>query len=310
MILRRQPNFDIQDYLHLTSRLVMSYEPDSVPSGDVTAQEFVDYFLNEFDNGAYDDEHDFFGAVATDATGGVLEITFPCNNKVDLYPEEGSELKPADFVETVEGLDAILQKDQLQKEFPLIIGYIPGQGPDITFTGCQDICVIVLTGCIPDCPAPNMDLLTTSNATHLHTAGTKFKYELFVNSSAPGYAAFIADLNVAIAPCVVPLTVANTQFAATVPVPLAADAPFDLATLISAGDTFTAPISGTISNGAITLAFGPVATVPLLVAALNGAYPSAPVSFEDNTPGDGIFEVAVGTAFDTTATGPIVLNID
>jgi hypothetical protein len=270
MILQREPNFDISDYLHLTSRVVMSYEPDNVPSGDVTGAALATWFENEFNNGAYDDEHDWFGATAV-ANADVLTITVPCPNKLDIYPEEGSELTKAAIVVTDPGAYAVLQKDQLQKEFPLIIGYIPGQGPDDTFTGCEDICIITVKGCIPHCPPTNEELLTTSNATHLHTAGTMFHYELFVNSSAAGYAAFVADLEAATG-CTIPLQVANTQFAASVDDVAAANTPIDLSSITSGTVNFDeAPVSGSISNGIVTIQFSGINTIAELVTAIDGA---------------------------------------
>jgi len=315
LILRRQANFDIQDYLHMTSRLPVTYGPSKIPSGVVTGAEFATWFEDYLSNEAYDDEHDFFGITAV-ASGSDLIITVPCPNKLDIYPDEYSELDPTQIVETTPGTDAILTKDQMQKLYPLMIGYIHGQRPDETFTGCEDVCVIDIRGCIPECVEPDKDLLTTQNAVHLHTTGTKFWYQIIVDSSAPGYADFIAALNASLPPAAqIPLVVANTSLVDNEPVVAGSDTALDLtgATTDAGGvvsDTFAdGPISGSITNGNVTLQFSGIADVPALVAALNGAYPSTPPSFADSTAGDGIFEVVDASAFATGGTS-ITITID
>jgi hypothetical protein len=205
--LRRQSNFDIEDYLHLTSSIELAYEPDPAPSGTVTAQTIRDYFLDQINNGAYDDEHDWFGITGVALTTTGITFTVPCPIKVDIFQSKGSE--PIVITETAAGTDASLSKAQLMKEYPLVIGYVPGQAPDDTFTNCEDICVIEMKGCIPGCVADAQNLLTTSNAVHLHDVGTKFHYKLFVNSSAPQYLAFITALNATAAACTLTATLAQ-----------------------------------------------------------------------------------------------------
>lgn len=311
MIVRRKPDFDIDDYLHVTTRLSVSYEPNAVPSGVVTAATFATWFADFFDNGAYDDEHDFFGVTAV-ASGADLILTVPCPTKLDIYPEEGGELIPAQIVETTPGEEAYLTKAQMQKLFPLGIGYVMGQGPDETFTGCQDVCIIDIRGCIPTCVEHDKDLLHTENAVHLHEVGTKFWYQIIVDSSAEEYSDFVTALNAVLPPTIqIPFDVANTSLSLAEAVVGGSNTVLDLATLATVtADTFDSPISGSISNGAITLEFENIATIADLVTALNTAYPTTPVSFGDATTGDNLFEVIDATPFATTATGPITLLVE
>jgi hypothetical protein len=62
---------------------------------------------------------------------------------------------------------------------------------------CQNICVIKLKGCINSCS----DFFDNQNSGHLHTGATPFDLLLYVNSAAPGFAAFIAALNLLLPPC-------------------------------------------------------------------------------------------------------------
>jgi len=248
--LRRQSNFDIEDYLHLTSDLGFTYEPDQVPSLVVTAATQSAYFLLFLNNGAYDDEHDFFGITAVAGAAGEIILTVPCPIQVDIFQSQDSE--PLAIVETV-GQTASLTRAQLMKEYPLMIGYVPGQNVDDTFTQCEDICVIDIKGCIPGCVADAQNLLTTVNAVHLHDVGTKFAYKLFVNSSAPGYGDFIGALSTATG-AICPATSAyGTQL------PAAQDLLGLALDLVDAGADATGEFSnctsatGTISNGVITL---------------------------------------------------------
>ena len=197
--LRRQTNFDIEDYLHLTSSIEMAYEPDPAPSGSTTATVIRDYFLNEINNGAYDDEHDWFGITAVSSSTDAIILTVPCPVKVDVF--QGKDSEAITIAETAAGTSATLSKAQLMKEYPLVIGYVPGQSTDDTFTQCEDICVIEMKGCIPGCVADAANLLTTSNAVHLHDVGTKFHYKLFVNSSGQHYLDFITALNATASAC-------------------------------------------------------------------------------------------------------------
>jgi len=259
--LRRQSNFDIEDYLHLTSDLGFTYEPDQVPSGVVTAATQSAYFLDFLNNGAYDDEHDFFGITAVAGAAGEIILTVPCPIQVDIFQSQDSE--PLAIAETV-GQTASLTRAQLMKEYPLMIGYVPGQNVDDTFTQCEDICVIHISGCIPGCVADAQNLLTTVNAVHLHDVGTKFSYKLFVNSSGAQYPAFIDALNAAVAACnAVPLTAAvGSQ------VPFATAAAPGLVDLVDAGATAagdfagSTTVTGSFSNGVTTIYFTTTAAVP------------------------------------------------
>lgn len=248
--LRRQSNFDIEDYLHLTSDLGFTYEPDQVPSGVVTAATQSAYFLDFLNNGAYDDEHDFFGITAVAGAAGEIILTVPCPIQVDIFQSQDSE--PLAIAETV-GQTASLTKAQLMKEYPLMIGYVPGQNVDDTFTQCEDICVIHISGCIPGCVADAQNLLTTNNAVHLHDVGTKFSYKLFVNSSGPGYGDFIAALSTATGATCPATSAYGSQL------PAAQDLTGALLDLADAGADATGEFSnctsatGTISNGVVTL---------------------------------------------------------
>ena len=150
------------------------------------------------------------------------------------------------------------------KEYPLMIGYVPGQNVDDTFTQCEDICVIHIKGCIPSCVDDDLNLLTTVNAVHLHDVGTKFSYKLFVNSSGAQYPAFIAELNSAVAACnAIPLTAAvGSQ------VPFATAAAPAVVDLVDAGATAagdfvgSTKVTGSFSNGVTTIYFTTTAAVP------------------------------------------------
>mgnify|MGYP003121524580 CR=1 FL=1 len=313
--LRRHSNFDIQDYLHLTSRIVVSYEPDQLPTGTVTAADIADWFADEINSQPYDDEHDFFG-ISASAAAGVLTLTVNCPNKVDIFNDESTKSLLSTelpvIAETDAGADAVLTKDQLQKEFPLIIGYVPGQGPDVTFTGCQDICVIKIQGCISACADPS--LLTTQNAVHLHDVATKFQIELFVNSSAPGYADFIAALNAALpAGKAVTLTYANAVGSVSV-AGAAGDTNIDLAAagLIDGGTGLfveTGALKGTLSNGLITVAFSLAAgaTETTLFNAIEAALAGAVTQGASTT--DGVLVVPAAGPFHVT-TGSYTLIIE
>lgn len=251
--LRRQANFDIEDYLHLTTSLQYTYEPEVLPSGAVTAATLSAYFLDYFNgNAVYDDEHDNFGITASLATTTVaddtLVLTVPCPVQADVFQAHGSEALT--ITETVQGVTATLTRDQLLKEYPLMIGYVPGQAPDDTFTYCEDICVIDVTGCINSCTT-NEELITTYNSVHLHTVGTKFSYKLFVNSAAPGYVEFLAALTGTIGAC----GAVRIEFGSSVPsaqangiIPMeeaGADATGEFVGCTSA--------NGTVSNGTLTV---------------------------------------------------------
>lgn len=273
MKLRREANFDNQDYLHLLSSLEVMYEPVNVPSGDVTPQMFRDYFVNFFDNNAYDDEHDFFGVtvVAHPTATDTLIMTVPCPLKLDLFVAPDAEANIT-ITETDAGQTAKLTKEILQKEYPLIIGYVPGQGPDETFTGCQDICVICIKGCIPSCVSDAQNLLTTNNASHLHAVGTNFSYKIFVNSSAPGYPDFITALNAAVGACTLTAEVGSQSPIVQVTGTAGTDT-LDLTQFMSAtagefalGD---GPITGVVSNGQVSISFN--LTVPPLTAPIDTA---------------------------------------
>lgn len=277
--LRRQSNFDIEDYLHLTSDLGFTYEPDQVPSGPTSATVIRNYFVEFMNNGAYDDEHDFFGITATASGADTLILSVPCPIQVDVFQSQDSE--PLVVTETIAGQTASLTKAQLMKEYPLMIGYVPGQNVDDTFTQCEDICVIHIKGCIPSCVDDDLNLLTTVNAVHLHDVGTKFSYKLFVNSSGAQYPAFIAELNAAVAACnSVPLTaVVGSQ------VPFVTDVTatsLDLTTIgadagTEAFGTYTSA-KGSITNGTLTVYFdvtGAPVDVGDIVAAINTATGSA-----------------------------------
>jgi hypothetical protein len=291
--LRRQSNFDIEDYLHLTSDLGFTYEPDQVPSGVVTAATQSAYFLDFLNNGAYDDEHDFFGITAVAGAAGEIILTVPCPIQVDIFQSQDSE--PLAIVETV-GQTASLTKAQLMKEYPLMIGYVPGQNVDDTFTQCEDICVIHISGCIPGCVADAQNLLTTNNAVHLHDVGTKFSYKLFVNSSGPGYADFIDELNAAVGVCSLDAIVGSQ-------VPFVTDvaaASLDLTTIgadagTEAFGTYTSA-KGSITNGTLTVYFD-VTGAPVNVSDIVGAINTATGSATPLTHAAGVITLAA--PFDT-----------
>jgi hypothetical protein len=303
--LRRQANFDIEDYLHLTSSLQYTYEPEVLPATQpVTAADLAQYFLDEFNgNALYDDEHDNFGITAELATTTVADDTLvlnvPCPVQVDVFRAHASE--PITVTETDAGATASLTRDQLLKEYPLMIGYVPGQAPDDTFTYCEDICLIELKGCITACISDDtQNLLTTYNAVHLHAVGTKFHYKLFVNSSAPGYAAFIEELNLRVASCSVDVTFGSQVAAVQDP----AGATLDLTAIGADGGTATGEFTGftaaegTISDGEVTVYFS-VTGAPVTADAINTAINTA-IGIS-NTQANGVITL-VGVPFNGDAT--------
>jgi hypothetical protein len=310
MKLRRQSNFDIEDYLHLTSDIELVYEPDDVPSGLVTAQTIRDYFLNFLDGSAvYDDEHDFFGVTAVASGTDTLILTVPCPVQLDIFKAQDAVgfVITAGVVQILEtpGQTASLTQPQLLKEYPLMIGYVPGQAPDDTFTQCEDICLIEIKGCIPTCVSDANNLLTTVNAVHLHEVGTKFHYKLFVNSSGPGYTAFITALNAAVAAC--PATPTFGSQIAAVQDP--AGATLDLTAIGADGSTATGEFTGytsaegTISDGEVTVYFS-VTGAPVTADAINTAINTAIGSA--NLQANGVITL-VGVPFNGDAT---IIKVD
>jgi len=203
--LHRHPDFDVSTYINYAVRKLYVY--DGIKSGVVTGATIAANILSQINMLANQiDQHDqFFVEAIAGATPDTIILTYPCNGYttyfVDLYIVENANLETNElptFTHTTTGIEAVLSREKLLKQFSLYIGAVPGEAPQETFTWCEDTCVISLKGCIDACS----NFFDNQNSGHLHSSATRFDLLLYVNSGAPGYAAFIADLNTSVTACV------------------------------------------------------------------------------------------------------------
>jgi hypothetical protein len=174
--------------------------------GAWTATQLANWFesyINDLYN--QNDQHDqFFIEVANDGAG-TLTITLPCSGLVayqlqGIYQIPNNNLASNEvpiFTEITPSEEAILSREKLLVQFPQEVGHVFGEAPRDQFMWCQTICVLRLKGCIDACS----DFFDNQNSGHLHTGATPFDLLLYVNSAAPGFAAFIDALNDAFTVC-------------------------------------------------------------------------------------------------------------
>lgn len=201
--LLRNPDFDNQTYFEYAMKKIYVYQ--ELASGTVTGTTLATYFedyINELYN--QNDQHDQFH-IAVTRSGNTLTITLPCSGLVTyklqgIFQIQDNNLLSAEqpvFTKTVDGEEAVLSREKLLQQFPQEVGHVFGEAPRDQFMWCQTICVIQLKGCIDACS----DWYDNQNSGFLHTGATRFDLYLYVNSAAPGFAAFISALNGAITAC-------------------------------------------------------------------------------------------------------------
>lgn len=248
IVRERSTDFDVSDYLHVTNDLDYVY-PVPAAGGAVTGATIAAYFAAKINNSRTQaDIHDNWGIVATVASN-VLTLVVPCHYNVSLFPLENTGGYTVTIANTVAGQSAKWTIPQMRRMFQKNVNQIPGQDPDISwFENCESVCVLYLKGCYDHCADINLD---RSNPVHLHAAGTKVEYVIFLNSNAPGYAAFIAALASAISTAcgsLTPIVGSNTPFASDTAANWAAGDGKDITT---AGFTF--PGTFQLSNGTVSL---------------------------------------------------------
>ena len=258
----RDSLFDIADDLHLMQRIPYIY-PEPSGGGVVTAATIASHFVDRFNNNTDSDQHDNFGITAS-SVGGVLTLIVPCPYRLSaIYNLENNGGYLPTIVNTVAGQEAFLTSEQLKRLFPKDINKIAGQWLDTAnFSDCESVCILSLNGCYDPCASINMD---RSHTVHMGTAGLKVAYDIFVNSNAPGYAAFITALAAALptnCSALIPEYGSSTAFATGTAVQWAAGV-----NITTVGFTYSATSSFQISNGVVTLTVT-AASAAALAAAL------------------------------------------
>jgi hypothetical protein len=197
LLLNRNPDFDNQTYFEYNQRKQYVYQGNL--SGVVTGVDLATWFesyINDLIN--QNDQHDQFLLSVTRSTD-TLTLTFPCSgliaySLIGIYQLPNNNLATAEipvFTETQEAVEAVLSREKLLQQFPQEIGHVFGEAPRDQWMWCQTVCVITLKGCIDACSS----FFDNQNSGHLHTGATPFDLLLYVDSSAPGFADFIAALN-------------------------------------------------------------------------------------------------------------------
>jgi len=201
--LLRNPDFDNQTYFEYAMKKVYVYQ--DLAAGTVTGTTLATYFedyINELYN--QNDQHDQFHISVT-RVGDTLTITLPCSGLVTyrlqgIFQIQDNNLLSSEqpiFTLVTPGVDAVLSRERLLQQFPQEVGHVFGEAPRDQFMWCQTVCVIYLRGCIDACS----DWYDNQNSGFLHTGATRFDLYLYVNSAAPGFAAFIGQLNLLISAC-------------------------------------------------------------------------------------------------------------
>jgi hypothetical protein len=202
--LKRHPDFDVETYFDFPTQRIYLY--DGIREGVVTGATIAANILAQMvELETQIDQHDqFFVSAQAGANPDELVLTYPCTGyttyMVGIYQLENNNLATAElptFVHTATGVEAVLSKEKLLKQYSMHIGHIPGEAPRETFTWCEDTCAISLKGCIDACS----DFFDNQNSGHLHSASTRFDLLLYVNSGAPGFEDFITAMNAAFTPC-------------------------------------------------------------------------------------------------------------
>ena len=197
LLLDRNPNFDNQTYFEYNQRKQYVFQGNL--SGAYTGTQLADWF-EDYINDLYNqnDQHDQFHLTVTNDGAGTLTITMPCSGLVayslkGIYQLPNNNLTNAEipvFTEVSEAEEAILSREKLLQMFPQEVGHVFGEAPRDQFMWCQNICVVVLKGCIEACS----EFFDNQNSGHLHTGATPFELQMYINSSSPGFNAFITQL--------------------------------------------------------------------------------------------------------------------
>lgn len=186
--------YDAANYLDLVTRESIYY-PNSLSVGNVTGTTIAAWFVQTLNYQSAMYAHDHYHVVAT-AVGNVLTLTFPCPLVVAIYDKSvGTALT---LVETVSSISAKYTADQMHQTFSYMTETVPGAGLDISyFCTCESVCVLDLKGCYTGCSTTD---LFKDNFIPLigDAAGHRVDYVLFIDSNAPGYAAFIAAIKAAL----------------------------------------------------------------------------------------------------------------
>lgn len=193
--MRRPTLYDVASYLDLLSRQGLEYDP-ALSTGTKTGTDIATWFAAAITQGQRQQHmHDTFYVTATSA-GAVLTLVFPCPYEFDIYDTTTTGGVPATamaIVETVAPIEAQYTTAQLQQMFPRGMADIPGEELDPSYVcGCEEICVLMLTVCYTGCT--DTDVERAHFQFLQHGGGYKASYVLFLNSAAPGYAAFIAQI--------------------------------------------------------------------------------------------------------------------
>lgn len=278
----RDTDFDLSSYLYMPNHVQYEY-PAPAAGGVVTGATIATYFENLFANSATQaDVHDNWGIIAT-RVGAVLTLVIPCHYTMRVLQMENTGGYSPTIVNTVVGQTAKWDTEQMKRLFTKDINKIIGQDVDLAyFSSCESVCVLYIKGCYQAC---NDTLaLDMSNPVHLHTAGTKVDYAIFINSLAPGYAAFIAALAAALptAPTCAGLTPIQGGSFPFASAPASAGAgTWDTSVEVNSKG-FTFPGTFSLSNGAVTVVVN-ATSFANLVANLN-ADPSTSIASAYATP--------------------------
>lgn len=211
--LRFSGGYDVGDSINADIPLQYTGPRVGVVSAADIAQNFLLHFTNRFRDGI-NEFSSLHNATAT-VSGAVLTITIPCNQLPDEV--EGVVGVTGAFLSTeaptvnyvTQYAPATLTRQRLHSMFPpnafSNAHTQTGEHPYrvlLNYPNCQAICMLRLEECTPACESE----YNTGTAA---VAGTKKQYDIFVNASAPGYAAFIAQLRNYIPSCNASTTLAN-----------------------------------------------------------------------------------------------------
>ena len=204
--LERNSLFDNQTYLNYANRLLYQYE--GLQTGTVTGATLASYFVQKIaDLKKYANQHDNFFVEASIKAGSpdTMVLRLPCDGLVTykysgIFLADNQTLASAEqpvFTHTVVGVEAILSREKLLRDFPQEIGHVFGEGLRDEFFWCDDICVIQLKGCVDPCS----DFANNINSNHLWKSATPFDIFIYVNTKSPGWADFVTALNAALPAC-------------------------------------------------------------------------------------------------------------
>lgn len=296
--MRRPTLYDVASYLDLLARQGIEYDP-ALSTGTKTGTQLAQWFAAAITQGQRQlHMHDTFHVTAT-STGAVLTLVFPCPYEFDLFDTSTTGGVPAiimTIVETVAPIEARYTTEQMQQIFPRGMQDLPGEPLDPTYVcGCEDICVLMLNVCYTGCLNTDIE---RERFQFLQQSGYKASYALFLNSSAPGYAAFIAAL-IARVPvacaALTPVQGSSTPFLSAAPAAWTAGTGLDTA---AAGFTYPADyqVSKTITATGNTAVFNlsGVTSLVNLAAQATAIAGGTFVATGDNLDISGAFVVGVG----------------